>query len=126
MEGLPSQWAEPGSTCWAGYVQGLASGLCWPLWSPLLVQCSEEVPGPLLQVRPVEDHSWVSGPRLLAPDLSSAPGGVRWCPRTLRARVRPASQLSLSPRPSWVLCCTESARRSCGGAECSSSSADSP
>ena len=47
----------------------------WPLWSPLLVQCSEEVPGPLLQVRPVEDHNWVSGPRLPAPDLSSGPRG---------------------------------------------------
>lgn len=45
-----------------------------PGFRPLLVQCSEEVPGPLLQVRPVEDHSWVSGPRLPAPDLSSCPG----------------------------------------------------
>lgn len=70
-----------------------------------------------------------------APDLSSCPrrevrhrgsevGPVRRG-QVLWARVYLASQRSLSHRPSWALCCMESARRSCGGEVCSSSCADS-
>lgn len=63
------------SPCRAGVLGQLCVGPgFWPLSSPLLAQCREEVPAPLLQMRLVEGHSWVSGPRLPAPDPSSCPG----------------------------------------------------
>lgn len=90
------------SPCRAGVLGQLCVGPgFWPLSSPLLAQCREEVPT-TLQMRLVEGHSWVSGPisssRPFFLPWEAPHRGVRWCPPTLQARVHPASQLSLSPQ----------------------------
>lgn len=92
------------SPCRAGVLGQLCVGPgFWPLSSPLLAQCREEVPAPLLQMRLVEGHSWVSGPRLPAPDPSSCPGR-HWATGE-SGGAHPPCRL-MSTRPHSCLCPT--------------------
>lgn len=70
---------------------------------------------PGLQLLPQEEGSQALGSEVVPAH----------CGQVLRARIHLASRWSLSHRPSWALCCTGSARRSCGGEASSSSCADS-